>query len=250
MRSTSLDTAGHVTIWNTGAECLMGWTEDEIVDRPSALFYPADSINAGKPTADLVRTQELGSFEEDAWQLLKDGIEFLAHVTITALYDRRGALRGFGKMLRDVTTQHAAESALRANASHLQSILSTVPEAMIVIDDHGQIQSLSAAAERLFDHSAEAIVGSNVRELMPLPDRKRHDGYLSNYATTGVRRIIGIGRVVIGARRDSSTFPMALSVAGAFGANGEKSAARSLRRTAGASGWSGQPAAVPRSTSR
>ena len=217
-----LDTAGHVTIWNTGAERLMGWTEDEIVDRPSALFYPADSIADGKPAADLARTRELGSFEEEAWQLRKDGTEFLAHVTITALYDRRGALRGFGKVLRDVTGQHAAESALRAHASHLTSILSTVPDAMIVIDDHGQIQSFSAAAERLFDYSADTIVGGNVRQLMPMPDRERHDGYLENYAATGIRRIIGIGRVVIGARRDGSTFPMALSVAEAIGADGEK----------------------------
>ena len=217
-----LDTTGHVTIWNTGAERLMGWTEDEIVERPSALFYPADSIAEGKPAADLARTQVLGSFEEEAWQFRKDGTEFLAHVTITALYDRRGALRGFGKVLRDVTGQHAAESALRAHASHLTSILSTVPDAMIVIDDRGLIQSFSAAAERLFDYPADTIVGGNVRQLMPLPDRERHDAYLENYAVTGVRRIIGIGRVVIGARRDGSTFPMALSVAEAIGADGEK----------------------------
>lgn len=110
--------------------------------------------------------------------------------------------------------QAAGEAAegVRAREAHLKSILETVPDAMVVIDEHGAIQSFSKAAERLFGHTAETVVGRNVKILMPLPYREQHDGYLIRYLTTGERRIIGIGRVVVGERKDGSTFPMELSV--------------------------------------
>src|SRR5215469_2776012 len=100
----------------------------------------------------------------------------------------------------------ARESAL------LRSILETVPDAMIVIDHHGVVQSFSKAAERLFGYSPSEVLGRNVRMLMPSPYRGQHDRYLKRYLTTGERRIIGIGRVVVGLRKDRSTFPMELSV--------------------------------------
>jgi two-component system sensor kinase FixL len=90
--------------------------------------------------------------------------------------------------------------------------LSTVPDAMVVIDDHGAILSFSTAAERLFGYVEEEVVGKNVSMLMPSPDRERHDGYLQRYLLTGERHIIGIGRVVTGQKRDGTTFPMELSV--------------------------------------
>ncbi len=96
--------------------------------------------------------------------------------------------------------------------AHLQSILDTVPDAMIVIDERGIMQSFSAAAERLFGHTAASVLGSNVSMLMPSPYREAHDSYLERYLRTGERRIIGIGRVVVGQRKDGSTFPMELAV--------------------------------------
>jgi two-component system, LuxR family, sensor kinase FixL len=99
-----------------------------------------------------------------------------------------------------------------AREAHLQSILDTVPEAMIVIDERGFMQSFSSAAERLFDYRAAEAIGQNVSTLMPAPYRENHDGYMQRYMTTGERRIIGIGRVVVGQRKDGSTFPMELAV--------------------------------------
>ena len=101
---------------------------------------------------------------------------------------------------------------LRAREAHLQSILDTVPDAMVVISQTGVIQSFSAAAERLFCWRAGEALGRNVSFLMPEPYATQHDGYLRRYLSTGERRIIGIGRVVSGLRRDGSTFPMELSV--------------------------------------
>ena len=96
--------------------------------------------------------------------------------------------------------------------AHLQSILETIPEAMIVIDSSGVMQSFSAAAVRLFGWTPDEAVGRNVNILMPDPYRSEHDGYLGRYMGTGERRIIGIGRIVVGQRKDGSTFPMELAV--------------------------------------
>jgi two-component system sensor kinase FixL len=96
--------------------------------------------------------------------------------------------------------------------AHLKSILDTIPDAMIVIDEHGIVHSFSTAAERLFGYTSSEVLGTNISRLMPSPYRENHDGYLARYLSTGERRIIGIGRVVVGERKDGSTFPMELAV--------------------------------------
>jgi len=123
-----------------------------------------------------------------------------------------------GWLTRSREAAALTNNSLKAREAHLRSILDTVPDAMVVIDDHGLITSFSRAAERLFGHAAEEVVGRNVSMLMPSPYREAHDSYLERYATTGERRIIGIGRVVVGQRKDGSTFPMELAVGEVAGA--------------------------------
>ena len=212
-----LDPEGNVTIWNQGAERLKGWTAAEMVGKPTHLFYPSDAVVAGKPTLFLAEAAERGKIEIDDWQVRKDGSEFLAHISITALKRADDTLRGFATIVRDITDQRAMESSLQNSEAHLRSILSTVPDAMIVIDERGIIVSFSTAAERLFGYTQSEVAGSNVSMLMPSPYRERHDGYLERYLRTGERRIIGIGRVVFAMRKDGSTFPMELSVGEATG---------------------------------
>lgn len=128
------------------------------------------------------------------------------------------ALIGFGTAACGAFVQRTRRQAvattdnLMAREAHLQSILDTIPDAMIVIDEHGIVKSFSTAAERLFGHSAADMLGRNVDLLMPSPYRESHDGYLRRYLDTGERRIIGTGRVVVGARKDGTTFPMELAV--------------------------------------
>lgn len=95
---------------------------------------------------------------------------------------------------------------------HLQSILDTVPDATVLIDASGIMQSFNTSAVRQFGYSVEEAVGQNVSMLMPTPYREQHDGYLNRYLTTGEKRIIGVDRVVVGRRKDGSTFPMKLAV--------------------------------------
>jgi two-component system sensor kinase FixL len=112
----------------------------------------------------------------------------------------------FGQRLRETRIQSAAREA------HLESILATVPDAMIVIDERGAMQSFSTAAERLFGYRASEVLGKNIKMMMPSPYRENHDDFLARYLRTGEKRIIGIGRVVVGERKDGSTFPMELAV--------------------------------------
>jgi two-component system sensor kinase FixL len=100
--------------------------------------------------------------------------------------------------------------------AHLRSILATVPDAMVVIDEAGLILSFSAAAEKMFGYSERDVLGQNVKILMPSPDRERHDQYLINYLTTGKRKIIGIGRVTTALHSDGNTFPIELAVGEAW----------------------------------
>ena len=112
----------------------------------------------------------------------------------------------------DVSELSFANAALQLREDHLRSILATVPDAMIVIDEQGFVQSFSTAAEMLFGYKSGEVIGQNVSLLMPSPYREEHDAYLQRYLTTGERRIIGLGRTVTGLRKDGSTFPMELAV--------------------------------------
>jgi len=82
-----------------------------------------------------------------------------------------------------------------------------------VLDEHGIIQSFNRAAQELFGYEPGEVMGQNVRMLMPDPDRTLHDSYLANYRTTGVPKIIGVGREVIGRGKDGSSIPLDLSIA-------------------------------------
>jgi len=85
------------------------------------------------------------------------------------------------------------DAQLLGREAHLRSIIDTIPDAMIVIDERGHILSFSAAAERMFGYAESDVLGENVSALMPSPDRERHDLYLARYLATGERKIIGIG---------------------------------------------------------
>lgn len=124
-----------------------------------------------------------------------------------------GAIATGGAWLERARAGEAATlRELAQREGHLTSILQTVPDAMIVIDDGGLIRDFSDTAERQFGWTAEEVAGRNVSMLMPSPYREAHDGYLERYYRTGERRIIGLGRIVVGERKDGSTFPMELSV--------------------------------------
>jgi PAS domain S-box-containing protein len=116
---------------------------------------------------------------------------------------------------QDVTHHIVAEEALRASqdsllrqTAHLQSILATVPDAMVVSDEKGIITSFSVAAVKMFGYEPEEIIGTSVKFLMPVPYRDSHESFMHRYRESGERRITESGRVAVAQRKDGSTFPM------------------------------------------
>lgn len=106
--------------------------------------------------------------------------------------------------------------------TQLQVVFETAVDAIIVINARGEILAANPAAEQLFGWAADTLIGQNVRILMPQPYRNEHDEYLENYVRTGERKIIGIGREVLGQRRDGTTFPVRLSVGEAWSSQNER----------------------------
>ncbi len=94
----------------------------------------------------------------------------------------------------------------------LQAVYDTSLDAIIVIDPKGLMRSFNKIAEKLFHYSAKEVIGQNIKMLMPPYFAAQHDGYIERYLRTGERRIIGIGRVVTGQKKDGSTFPLELSI--------------------------------------
>lgn len=141
---------------------------------------------------------------------------FSANVVVTPIVAEDGSLLGFGKITRDISDRVAAADRLTMNESRLQAlvdtVLDTLVDGLIIIDRTGRVQVYNRACEKLFGYQSAEVVGNNVKMLMPPNIEREHDQYLINYQTTGIRKIIGISREVVGQRKDGSTFPMHLAV--------------------------------------
>src|SRR5690606_22104296 len=102
------------------------------------------------------------------------------------------------------------------SAKLLEAIIDTAIDGIITIDNRGLVESINPAALTLFGYTADEVIGNNISMLMPEPDRGRHDSYISNYQETGNKKIIGIGREVLGLKKDGTTFPFRLAVSEVF----------------------------------
>lgn len=220
------DRDGLVTIFNKGAERLLGYSAGEIVGKltPAVLHLPDEvmaraaelSIEFGCPIEGFrvfVEKPERDGSETREWTYVhKNGHPIPVSLVVTPMRDDAGEITGYLGIAEDITERKQAETALREQAQHTQAVLDNMVDGIITIDGAGIIGSFNPAAERIFGYTPAEVVGRNVKMLMPNPHRDAHDGYLRNYQATGVARIIGIGREVEGQRRDGSLFPMDLAI--------------------------------------
>jgi len=157
-----LDVDGNVASWNIGAERLKQYSADEIIGQHFSKFYPPEDIRNNKPGRELERAIADGRVEDEGWRIRKDGTRFWALVVITAIYDKKGRLTGFGKVTRDLTERRAAEQELRANAEQLRLLIERVEEyAIYLLDPSGRVMTWNSGAAKIKQFSASDIIGKH-----------------------------------------------------------------------------------------
>jgi len=213
------DADGIIKNWSTGSGRLFGWSAAEAVGKTlSEILAPEETLSI--PEIDAV-IRMYGRWKGNVVYRHRDGHP----ISVLSRWLHLPRDNGQPPLIMQVNEDFEAAATIRedlaAREAHFRSILQTVPEAMVVIDELGIITSFSSAAEDLFGYQASEVEGRNVSMLMPNPDRDAHDRYIGKYLATGHRRIIGIGRVVKGLRKDGTTFPMELAVGEAV-SNGKR----------------------------
>ncbi len=208
-----IDPTGLVQTYNKACERLFGYAAGEVIGRNVKMLMPSPDHERHDSYLDnYKRTGErkiIGIGREVVGKR-KDGTTFPMDLAVAEV--REGGNRAFVGIIRDISERKRAETELREREARMRSILETAADSIVVIDEGGVIESFSTAASRLFGYAPDEVIGRNVKVLMPSPYREEHDSYLHRYRTTGERRIIGIGRIVVGRRKDGTTFPMELSI--------------------------------------
>ena len=215
---TDLD--GVILTWNRGAERLYGYTAGEMLGRSLAALIPPGQADDLTTVFEQIKTGNRVVAREAVRQA-RDGRHVDVSLTTLAVGDAKGATVGAVTIARDLAAQKRAELGQRTSEMRWRAVIASAVDGIVVIDAIGRIEAFNPAAERLFGYSEREVLGRNVTVLMPPPYRDEHDGYLARYLSTGVPKIIGIGREVTGLRRDGTTFPVHLSV-GELSVEGER----------------------------
>lgn len=204
------DLRGHITYWNKSCETIFGYIEKEILGKPIRLLYDDDNQMTFKE----VVTQSIeNGIVAGRWHgRHKDGSRVWVDVRARILHDEDEKREYCVLSVCDVSKLKTAENELSDNKALAEAILDTSVDAIITINEKGEILSLNRAASNMFGYESHQVTGRNIKILMPFPHNENHDSYINNYLETGEKKIIGKGREVQGLKKDGTIFPIELSV--------------------------------------
>jgi PAS domain S-box-containing protein len=196
-----MDAQGRILSWNAGAERIKGYTSDQIIGRNFSCFFPPEDIKRGRPEEVLRRTAASGRHEEQGMRMRKNGSRFLASVTVTALRDPAGNLRGFSEFSHDLSES-------KESGAKYRGLLEAAPDAMVVVNQAGEIVLLNVQAEKQFGYSRDELVGQQVKNIIPegFAERLIADG--TRTAAEALAQQIGTGIELIARRKDGTEFPI------------------------------------------
>ena len=157
-----LDTDGHVTSWNAGAEHIKGFQACEIVGKHFSTFYTEEDRAAGVPGQVLEIARREGKFEGEGWRVRKDGTRFWASIVIDAIKNEQGELVGFAKVTRDMTEKRAAQQALLQAERTFRILVQGVTDyAIYMLDPEGRVTNWNAGAQRIKGYAPDEIIGQH-----------------------------------------------------------------------------------------
>src|SRR5437660_1124421 len=208
-----LDPEGRVASWNVGAARIKGYSTEEILGKHISCFYTAEDREAVMPVRTLQSAIATGRFEGHGLRVRKDGSTFWAHVVILPIYDDSGKLRGFSKVLHDVTERKQVEEALRESQAQLTGIIQSAMDTIVTVDDQQRIVLFNAAAEKMFRCSASDAVGQSIERFIPQRFRPQHAGHIRRFGETGVTsRGMGTLGALWALRADGEEFQIEASI--------------------------------------
>ncbi|MFC6825977.1 PAS domain S-box protein [Halopelagius fulvigenes] len=152
-----LDVEGYVESWNSGAERLEGYDEDDIVGEHVSTFYTDEDVEAGVPHRNLVEAAETRWTEDEGWLVREDGSKFWANVTVTAIRDDEGELQGFATVARDMTERRRRERQLREERDLRDRVFETSPIGIAVFEPDGRLAKANERMAELLDLSPDAF---------------------------------------------------------------------------------------------
>jgi len=206
-----IDASGKIEAFNRGAQELFGYPESEVIGRNVSMLMPSPEHEEHDSYLQRYLTtgeaKIIGVGRRVAGRR-RDGVVFPVHLSVREM--RIAGERKFTGVLHDLTKRAELEGQLGASEARWRAVIDSAVDGIIVIDQHGRIESFNPGAERLFGYEVREVLGRNVDMLMPSPYKEEHDGYLSRYLATGRAKIIGVGREVQGLRKDGTTFPLHL----------------------------------------
>ena len=196
-----LNPHGQVATWNIGAERIKGYTAAEIIGKNFSCFYPQEDIDQGRPQETLRVASEQGRVEVRQFRVRKDGSRFLANLVITALHDQAGTLIGYSEISRDMTEHVMSEAKYRR-------LLEAAPDAMVVVNQDGEIVLLNLQAENQFGYRRDELLGQRVTTIIPEGFAERLLADALRPAEEALAQQIGTGIELIGRRKDGGAFPI------------------------------------------